>query len=181
MTAADLNELLTEEGITKKNHVALGENDNIPNATVSGSKWIVSLDYLLDVMWETDGFRMSIQREIETVFPVGVDLDEDEPRDPAEAENRIFARAKSAYEYLELASKVIEYLSNKEISHDEADEHDLSEADRVCNTNNNIVFGDNESISVRNLSRLCNSKLILGDLNYKRSIPDGQEDSLEQD
>jgi hypothetical protein len=72
-------------------------------------------DYLLDVLWETDEFRLSIQREIEAVFPEDTDglMESDEPRNPAEAENRIFARAKNAADYLGLATSVIQFLKNK--------------------------------------------------------------------
>ncbi len=40
-------------------------------------------------------------------------MESDEPRNSAEAENRIFARAKSASDYLGLACSVIEHLKNK--------------------------------------------------------------------
>jgi len=117
-------------------------------------------------MWETDRFRMAIQREIEHVFPHEDDLDEEGPRNPAEAENRIFIRAKSAFDYLELSSKVIHYLRKKGRPTDEDSGNELESG----RTSSNIIFGDNESISVKNLSRLCNYKLKLEDLKPEISI-----------
>jgi len=78
-------------------------------------------DYLLDVLWETDEFRLSIQREIDAVFPDTNDMEADEPRNSAEAENRIFAKAKNAEDYLDLAASVISFLKGKTASPDEVE------------------------------------------------------------
>ena len=69
---------------------------------------------MLDVLWETDEFRLSIQREIEEVFPIDVngEMENDGPKSSAEAENRIFAKAKNAADYLGLACSVIAHLKS---------------------------------------------------------------------
>ena len=124
-------------------------------------------DYLLDVLWETDEFRLSIQREIDAVFSkvdddgddADVDdsnaMESDEPRNSAEAENRIFARAKNASDYLGLACSVIEHLKSKNrgrISADTAARENVSAEsgrDRLP-----PIFQSDETISIEDFLRL---------------------------
>ena len=106
-------------------------------------------DYLLDVLWETDEFRLTIQRQIDSVFPQ-LEMEGDEPRSSAEAENRIFARAKNAADYLSLAASVITFLKNKTV---QANGGDVVQRQRRCSSQDlspRSVFG-NDSISLDQL------------------------------
>ena len=106
-------------------------------------------DYLLDVLWETDEFRLTIQRQIDSVFPQ-LEMEGDEPRSSAEAENRIFARAKNAADYLSMAASVITFLKNKTV---QANGGDVVQRQRRCSSQDlspRSVFG-NDSISLDQL------------------------------
>ena len=106
---------------------------------------------MLDVLWETDEFRLSIQRQIDLVFPQ-LEMEGDEPRNSAEAENRIFARAKNAVDYLSLATSVISFLKNKMV---QTNVGDVVQRQRRCSSQEllpNRVFG-NDSISLDKLDR----------------------------
>ena len=104
---------------------------------------------MLDVLWETDEFRLTIQRQIDSVFPQ-LEMEGDEPRSSAEAENRIFARAKNAADYLSMAASVITFLKNKTV---QANGGDVVQRQRRCSSQDMSpcsVFG-NDSISLDQL------------------------------
>ena len=75
-------------------------------------------------------------------------MEDDEPRNSAEAENRIFARAKNGADYLSLAASVITFFKNKTVQANGGDNQVQGQRQFTPGS----LFG-NDSISLDKLER----------------------------